>query len=207
MRIGKTIRSLAYVVLMCMFSQVGTALSNTENLTVGKFSYGPDPKVCSWGEGAKVYVGNFCSIAGEIEIFVGGDHRVDWISTYPFMAFDYCWPNARGILGHPKTKGDVIIGNDVWIGHKAFILSGVTIGDGAVVGAKAVVTKNVPPYAIVAGNPARIVKYRFDEDTIAKLLTIAWWNWSCEEINEATPLLLSSDIQEFIQYCKSKGKL
>jgi acetyltransferase-like isoleucine patch superfamily enzyme len=208
MRISKKMFSLAYAALMCMFSQVEAIfLISTENMRVGKFSYGPPPTIFSWGEGCKVQVGNFCAFAGGVEIFVGGDHRIDWITTYPFMSFGDYWPNGRGISGHPKTKGDVIIGNDAWIGHDAFILSGVTIGNGAVVGAKSVVTKNVPPYAIVAGNPARIVKYRFDEDTIVKLLTIAWWNWDSNEINEAIPFLLSSDIQKFIQYCNSRGKL
>ena len=127
----------------------------------------------------------------------GGEHRVDWVTTYPFSAI---WPAVAGhIPGHPKTKGNVIIGNDVWIGMNVFILSGVTIGDGAVVGAGALVSKDVPPYAIVGGNPAKIIRYRFDPQTIKKLLSIAWWNWSDDEIIKAMPFLLSNDISSFVK--------
>lgn len=163
----------------------------------GKGSYGM-PEVISFGEGAHLRVGKYCSIADNVKILLGGEHRVDWVTTYPFS---FLWPKVAGhIPGHPKTKGDVIIGNDVWIGMGAFILSGVTIGDGAVVGANALVTKNVPPYAIVGGNPAKIIKYRFDEYTIQKLLKIAWWNWSEKKISAAMPLLLSDDIDMFIKF-------
>jgi len=161
------------------------------------------PQVLSWGEGAKLKIGNFCSIAHGVIVFLGGEHRSDWVTTY---AFSVTWPEVAGhITGHPKTKGNVVIGNDVWIGLNACILSGVTIGDGAVIGAQAVVAKNVPPYAIVAGNPARVIRYRFDEQVIAKLLAIAWWNWPDAEIAQAMPFLLSDDISSFIKYCESKG--
>ncbi|MFI5343702.1 MAG: CatB-related O-acetyltransferase [Chlamydiales bacterium] len=163
----------------------------------GKGSYG-DPNVVSWGEDAKVKIGKYCSIASGTTILLGGEHRTDWVTTYPFSDL---WPTVAGhIKGHPKTKGDVIIGNDVWIGMGALILSGVTIGDGAVVGAHAVVAKNVPPYSIVAGNPAKIIKYRFDEDTIKKLIAIAWWDWPDEKIASAMEFLLSSDINNFLIY-------
>lgn len=166
----------------------------------GRGSYGT-PHIYTWGENANLYVGNFCSIATDVRILLGGNHRTDWVTTFPFSVL---WPDIAGhISGHPQTKGDVIIGHDVWIGQSAAILSGVTIGDGAVVAAHAVVTKDVPPYAIMAGNPGRIVKYRFDEQTIAKLLSIAWWNWSDEEIAKAMPYLLSDNIHLFIDYCAS----
>lgn len=134
-------------------------------------------------------------------IFLGGEHRHDWVTTYPFSAL---WDQARSIPGHPRSKGDVIIGHDVWIGYGATILSGVNIGNGAVVGAKAVVTKDVPPYAIVAGNPARIVKFRFTPRQINRLLAIAWWDWPEGEIIAALPLLLHTDIDLFIQYCATR---
>lgn len=163
----------------------------------GRGSYGA-PEVVSWGEGARLKIGQFCSIANGVTILLGGEHRVDWVTTYPFS---FLWPQVAGhIKGHPKTKGDVIIGNDVWIGTGALILSGVTIGDGAVVGAHAVVTKNVPPYAIVGGNPAKIIRYRFDEYTIQKLLAISWWNWPDQKIAVAMEFLLSNDINTFIKY-------
>lgn len=176
----------------------------SEFIEMGAWSYG-NPVIFSWGEGAKVKVGRFCSIGAEVKIMLGGEHHTDWVTTYPFTTL---WPESAGtISGHPKTKGDVIIGNDVWIGYGAFIISGVTIGDGAVVGAQAVVTKSVPPYAIVGGNPARIIRYRFDEEVIRKLLAIAWWNWPEKDIRDVVPLLVSSHIHAFINYCESTGKL
>ena len=98
----------------------------------------------------------------------------------------------------PATKGDVVIGNDVWIGYRAIILSGVTIGDGAVIAAGAVVTKDVPAYGIVGGNPAKLIKKRFDDETIPRLLKIAWWNWDDAKIEKFLPLLLNQEITAFI---------
>lgn len=166
----------------------------------GRGTYG-NPNVLSWGEGAKVEAGNFCSIAAGVTIMVGGDHRPDWVSTFPFTVLWGC-----DIPGHPRSKGDVIIGSDVWIAHEAFILSGVKIGHGAVIAARAVVAKDVPPYAIMVGNPARIAKYRFDPETIKKLLEIAWWNWPDNEIAQALPYMMNDDIESFISYCIENGK-
>lgn len=176
----------------------------TDHLEMGKWSYAK-PMIYAWGDRTTAKIGNYCSIAGEVKIFLGGEHRTEWVTTYPFPAL---WPDKAGeFTGHAKSKGNVVIGNDVWIGAGALILSGVTIGDGAVVGANAVVAKNVPPYAIVAGNPAKIIRYRFDEATIQKLLAIAWWNWPENEISDAMSLLLSADIDLFIRYCEANGKL
>jgi acetyltransferase-like isoleucine patch superfamily enzyme len=157
---------------------------------VGRCTYG-EPYVYQWGESSTLRVGSFCSIADDVTIFLGGDHRVDWITTYPFS---YLRKSARHIEGHPRTKGDVNIGNDVWIGTGASILSGVTIGDGAVIGAYAVVAKDVPSYTIVVGNPAAAVRKRFSDDEIATLERIAWWRWPDSLIDEAMPFLLSSDV-------------
>lgn len=168
----------------------------------GEYSYGI-PNALSWGEGTVYRVGKYCSIAAGATIFLGGNHRVDWISTYPFNVL---FPEGKHIVGHPATKGDVNIGNDVWIGANAVIMSGVTIGDGAVVGACSVVTKNVPPYAIVAGNPARIVKYRFDKKTIEQLLELKWWNWHIEKVKRNLELLCSGNVQAFINKNKAKKK-
>lgn len=161
---------------------------------IGEWTYG-EPNVLAWGEGATLKIGRFCSIAPRVTLVLVADHRSDWVTTFPFSEL---WRGAEAFQGHPATKGDIVIGNDVWIGYGAFILSGVTIGDGAVIGAASVVTGDVAPYSIVAGNPARHVRYRFPEATIAALERIAWWDWSESEIRQALPLLLSHDIDRFI---------
>jgi chloramphenicol O-acetyltransferase type B len=163
---------------------------------IGRGSYGDDVVVRSWNEGARLTIGAYCSLGHEVKIFLGGEHRTDWVTTYPFNVL---WPAAAHIEGHPHTKGDVRIGNDVWIGAEAMILSGVTIGDGAIVGARAVVSRDVPPYAIAAGNPATVVKRRFDEATVARLLAVQWWHWPEERIARLLPLMLSRDIEAFLQ--------
>lgn len=170
---------------------------------IGEYTYGY-PTVLYWGENANLYIGKFCSIANSVTIFLGGEHRTDWISTYPFNVINKDFPNAQNISGHPKTKGDVCIGNDVWIGNGATIMSGISIGNGAVIGAEAVVTQSVPAYAIVAGNPARIIKYRFDNNTISKLEQIQWWNWPIEKINNEVRNICNSDYNSFIE--KNYGK-
>ena len=161
---------------------------------VGAYTYGV-PTVYAWGEGAKLVIGKFCSISSNVEIFLGGEHRTDWVTTYPF---NIRFRSAKSFKGHPMTRGAVIIGNDVWIASGVKILSGVTVGDGAVIGAGAVVTSNVPAYAIAAGNPSRIVRYRFDTSIINQLLLIKWWDWSIEKIERNLPLMLSNDIDKFI---------
>ena len=168
---------------------------------IGKWTYG-NPRVRSWGEGATLEIGAFCSIAEGVKIFLGGEHRIEWTTTFPFPVL---WESARHIKGHPKTKGDVIIGNDVWLGADSVILSGVTIGDGAVVGARSVITNDIPPYAIVAGNPARMVKKRFDDLTIGRLLEVRWWEWEDSRIEKALPLLLNADIRVFLEFAEGAG--
>lgn len=167
---------------------------------IGRGSYGK-PKVFSWGEGSTLTIGAFCSIAAGVKIYLGGEHRTDWVTTYPFT---YFWKEKVGyITGHPKSKGDVIIGNDVWIGTEAMIMSGVTIGDGAVIGARSLVTRNVPPYAIVAGNPAQFIRNRFDEGTITKLQKLQWWTWDERKIEKYLPLMLSQDIKAFLEHAEN----
>lgn len=167
---------------------------------IGEFTYG-NPEIKTWGENSILKIGKFCSISDKVTIFLGGEHRSDWVSTYPFNTLmeDYSY-----IKGHPKTKGDVIIGNDVWIASGATILSGVTIGDGAVIGCNTVITKDVPPYAIVAGDPGEIIRYRFKEYIVNELLQINWWNWQLKDIEVAIPLLLNTDIEGFISYARVK---
>ncbi len=169
---------------------------------VGRGTYG-NPKISSWGEGATLTIGSFCSIAPGVKIFLGGEHIIEMVTTYPFNLF---WKSGKYMQAHPTTKGDVIIGNDVWIGAEALIMSGVNIGDGAVIGARSLVTKDIPPYCVVTGNPAVIKKKRFSDDIIESLLEIKWWNWDNQKISKHIPLLLSDDISKFIDFVNSGQK-
>jgi chloramphenicol O-acetyltransferase type B len=168
-------------------------------MRVGRHTYGQNRiTVRHWGEDATLTIGNFCSIAEDVTVFLGGNHRVDWVTTFPFPEFTYRWKAARGVEGHPATKGDVTIGNDVWLGSGSTIMSGVTIGDGAVIGARSMVTRDVEPYAIVAGNPARMIRPRFSPGVVEQLLRIAWWNWSDEQVETAIPMLCDERIERFV---------
>lgn len=161
---------------------------------IGDYTYG-DPKVVSFHEGSTLRMGKFCSLSKNVTIFLGGEHRTDWVTTYPFSAL---FEEAAHIKGHPATKGDVIVGNDVWIGFGVTILSGVTIGDGAAIAARSVVTSSVKPYEIVGGNPAKHIKFRFNEETIAKLLEIRWWDWDLDTIKANVDLLLQPDVNRLL---------
>jgi len=162
---------------------------------IGDFTYG-EPKVWFYDSGSSLKIGKFCSIAEGVNIFLGGEHRTDWVTTYPFSVR---FPHLGPFSGHPATKGDVVIGNDVWIGFGATILSGITIGDGAVVAAQSLIGRDVRPYEIVGGNPAKRIRRRFDDDTVKKLLEIAWWYWDIEKIKSNLGLLLQPDVNRFIQ--------
>lgn len=169
--------------------------------SIGKFSYGVAPFLevaNTGGKDPEVRIGRFCSIAKGVNIVLNGGHRPDWVTTYPFSYILDEFKNMN-LDGMPYSKGDVLIGNDVWIGMNVTILSGVTIGDGAIVGAGSLVTKDVEPYAIVAGNPAHLIRKRFDQVTIDKLLAIKWWNWDMHRIRENMSLLLSNRVDEFIK--------
>jgi len=164
---------------------------------IGDFTYGL-PNIVEYGEGAALEIGKYCSIAENVLILLGGEHRTDWITTYPFPALAEGWRDAATIRGHPRSKGDVVIGNDVWIGTGATILSGVSIGDGAVIGAHAVVAKDVEPYAIAVGNPIKTVRKRFADTQVNALLRIQWWDWPTDRIEQTLQLLCSDRIDEFI---------
>jgi len=156
---------------------------------IGVYTYGK-PKI--YANENSIEIGSFCSIADGVTIYSGAEHHHDWISSYHFSAKFECKECST-------TKGYVSIGNDVWIGDGALILSGVTIGDGAVIAARAVVVKDVKPYSIVGGNPAKHIKFRFDEKHIKQLLNIKWWYWEIEKIRKNFNLILNDDIHAFIK--------
>ncbi|MGL4106592.1 CatB-related O-acetyltransferase [Clostridium sp. LP20] len=174
----------------------------TDGVKVGDFTYGV-PTIYYKEQGSRLSIGKFCAISEFVNIFLGGEHRTNWVSTYPFHAFI---TKYLGVDSYP-SKGDVTIGNDVWIASSVTILSGVTIGDGVCIGANSVVAKDIPDYAIVAGNPARIIRYRFNPDIIEKLLKTTWWNWELEYISEAIPIILSEDITKLFDYYERVVKL
>ena len=170
-----------------------------ELIICGKHTYGYEDSIThTWNENTKVIIGNFCSIGSKVEFFLGGNHRTDWVTTYPFGHIHHNIFNNFNGAGHPSTNGDVIIGNDVWIGANVTIMSGVTIGDGVVIANNSHVVKNIEPYSLVGGNPAKLIKYRFSQEQIEKLLQIKWWYWDDNKINTFTPLLCNNNIDEFI---------
>ena len=146
----------------------------------------------------RLMIGKFCSIAcGAKFIFTSANHSLKSLSTYPFPIFFEEWGlDVTYITDAWDNKGDIIVGNDVWIGYEAVILSGVTIGDGAIIGSRAVVTKDVPPYTIVGGVPAKPIRKRFDDVTIARLLELKWWDWSEERIKANLKIIQSGRIDE-----------
>lgn len=142
----------------------------------------------------KLIIGKYCSIgSGAVFVMAGNQgHRMDWVSTFPFYFQANIFKASQNAY---EKSGDTVIDNDVWIGSEAMIMAGVHIGSGTVVAARAVVTKDVPPYAVVGGNPAQVIKYRFDTETIAQLLKLKWWDWSEEEVKNVMPLICSENIE------------
>eukprot|EP01046_Picozoa_sp_COSAG06_P018863 COSAG06_NODE_1326_length_9856_cov_12.945783_4_plen_176_part_00 len=173
-------------------------------MSYGKYTYGQQHvQIFSCGEDACLTVGNFCSIAQGLKVYIGGNHRTDWITTYPFGHVNQNVFNSFDGTGHPSTNGDVVIGNDVWIGANVTIMSGVTIGDGAVIANNSHVVKDVPSYSITGGNSAKHIKYRFNRNQINDLLEIKWWDWADDKINQFASLLCQPDIDKFIKSCKT----
>lgn len=147
----------------------------------------------------KLVIGKFSAIAAETRFIMTGDHKLDAISTYPFPIFGNGWETAFNISDLP-VKGDIIVGNDVWFGYDSLVMNGVTIGNGAIIATRAVVVKDVPAYSIVAGNPAKVVKMRFDDPTIKRLEKIAWWDWPIEKINKHLKLICHLDVDQLEKY-------
>jgi acetyltransferase-like isoleucine patch superfamily enzyme len=180
----------------------------------GRHSYGPQPEIITIGKytiplvrGTRI--GNFCSIGGGVRFTFLSKHDYNLLTTYPFYAFHGTWKvnfpptYVGGVYDSSKIKPHpIVVENEVWIADNVTVKEGVTIHNGAVVAMESLVTKDVPPYAVVGGCPARIIKYRFSENQIIELLKIAWWNWKDEEIKEILPLLISEDVDAFIRTAK-----
>lgn len=204
-RVGKYVKDNnlnTYTVssLTCYHLTEGDTLKQktTQNNMIprGKHTYGPEPKLIGVPEiAAGSSIGKFCSIAENLQFIVRGAHMIDWVTTYPFQAV---WGMDVPLHDLPSCS-PITIGNDVWIAANVKIKQGVTIGDGAILATECFVTKDVPPYAMVGGNPAKIIKYRFTEKQIKDLLEIKWWNWDDQRIKESVPLLVQRDIDKFIK--------
>lgn len=175
-----------------------------QNYTVprGKHTYGPEPIILGSREAALgSSIGKFCSIADNLQFIIKGSHMINWVTTYPFQSM---WKMDVPLYENLPIYDPITIGNDVWIASNVKIKQGVSIGDGAVLATECFVTKDVPPYAVVGGNPAKIIKYRFTEEQIKALLKIRWWDWEDEKIKQIVPLLTSDNIDEFIEKSKNQ---
>lgn len=199
---------------MAGFPQVCFIKNTVKNpaIVIGDYTYYDDPENSEDFErnvlylfpfiGDKLVIGKFCAIARGVRFIMNGaNHKLSGLSTYPFQIFGNGWESAMPKRGELPFKGDTVIGNDVWLGYEAVIMPGVKIGNGAIVAAKSVVTGDVPAYGIVGGNPAKLIKKRFDEDTIVALQTLAWWDWPVEKITAAIPAIIGADI-EVLKRCR-----
>ncbi len=175
------------------------------NIIVGDFTYYDDPDGADRFEehvthhydfiGDRLIIGKFCTIAKGVEFIMNGaNHKMNCATTYPFYIMGSGWENNVPPTDELPIKGDTVVGNDVWIGQNVTVLPGVHIGDGAIIGANSVVASDIPPYTVAVGNPCRVVKQRFDDETTEHLLKIRWWDWDIEKITESIPALYSGDL-------------
>jgi len=183
-------------------------LVKNPNIIVGDYTYYDDfEDVANFEKNVKYHfdfindkliIGKFCMIASDVKFIMNGaNHLSNAISAYPFAIFGNGWENAMDEKSYPN-KGDITIGNDVWIGYNATIMAGVTIGDGAIIAANATVVKDVAPYSILGGNPANEIKKRFSDEKIQQLLELQWWNWDIDKITKNIQILTSNDIDNLI---------
>jgi virginiamycin A acetyltransferase len=180
------------------------------NIIVGDYTYYDDPEQAENFEDSVLYhfpfigdrllIGKFCAIARGVKFIMNGaNHKMSGISTYPFQIFGGGWEAVAPAAGELPYKGDTVIENDVWIGYDALIMPGVKIGNGAIISSRSVVVADVPAYAIVGGNPARVLKYRFEPDQIARLQEIAWWDWPVDKITAQLKHIVAADIDALAQ--------
>jgi len=164
---------------------------------IGDFSIG-EPIIRLYDDSSRLKVGRYSSVAAGVTFVLGGQHRTDTVTTFPLGVA--LGPRRDADL--PYSRGDIVIGSDVWIAANATILSGITIGDGAVIGAGAVVIRDVPPYAMVFGNPARVMGQRFSDEIVAALLDVRWWDLEADQVRALSPLLQSKNVETLIAECR-----
>ncbi len=175
------------------------------NILVGDYTYYDDPEDSQGFErnvlyhfpfiGDRLVIGKFCALArGTKFIMNGANHKVSGISTYPFYIFGNGWESAAPKPGDLPFKGDTIIGNDVWIGYDSLIMPGVKVGNGAIISSRSVVVGDVPAYAVMGGNPAKVIRMRFPDETIALLERVAWWDWPIDKITHHLPQIVAADV-------------
>ena len=144
--------------------------------------------------GDKLIIGKFCAIASDVKFIMNGaNHPLNHFTTYPFAIFGHAWENTMSVEG--TSKGNTVVGNDVWLGYNALIMPGINIGDGAIIATNAVVTKDVEPYTIVGGNPAKLIRKRFSDEVINILLELKGWDWTIEKITNNIPILCSNNLE------------
>ena len=175
------------------------------NVVVGDYTYFDDPEDSENFErnvlyhypfvGDKLVIGKYCALARGVKFIMNGaNHKLTGFSTYPFGIFGQGWESAIPAPEDLPSRGDTVVGNDVWIGYDALVMPGVKIGNGAIVAARAVVVKDVPAYAVVGGNPAKVLKSRFPPETVAALERIAWWNWPVEKVTRHLQAIVTADL-------------
>jgi virginiamycin A acetyltransferase len=189
------------------FPQICYIRNTVDNpqIQVGEYSYYDDPEDSEGFArnvlylfpfiGDRLIIGRYCAIArGATFVMNGANHRMSGFSTYPFNIFGNGWERSTPLPQELPYKGDTVVGNDVWIGYEAMLMPGVRVGDGAIVAARSVVGSDVPAYAIVAGNPARVVRMRYDEAQVERLQRIAWWNWDADKVSRNLELIVGADL-------------
>lgn len=183
---------------------IKNTISNAQ-IEVGDYTYYDDPDDSEGFErnvlylfpfvGDRLIIGKFCALGRGVRFIMNGaNHKMDGFSTYPFYIFGNGWEDFAPAQEDMPSKGNTMIGNDVWIGYEALIMPGVTVGDGAIIASRSVVASDVPPYAVVGGNPAKVIKMRFPDETIAVLAEIKWWDWDAEKITRNLDAIMAADV-------------
>lgn len=183
--------------------------------TVGEYTYYHDPDDPTGFERncvlfhfgpERLVIGKYCGLGAGIRFLMStANHDTDALTTFPFPIFGGAWLEHMETFADRRSRGDTVVGNDVWIGYRVTVMPGVRIGDGAVVAAMSVVTEDVPPYAVVGGNPAKVLRYRFEPDTVARLRRLAWWDWPAETVTAHLPALMSADITALEKAAREAG--